>query len=763
MADSGKTIEYFGSPIDQDLYNQLMKREELIADPIKSQKQRSFLYSNKPWVKLRSSVNIGKNADKAAEKAKAFAITNLQTYYKNDKYQGRSGIGRKSGEDGVYRNQQSRGFRPVPGITSVNLKSDGQHGFLLRATINITVWSLEDLEAFDEIYFRPGFTALLEFGHTVYLDAKGNVNSLNVDAATLADDYWFTSQQDKDGSNAFLKITKAISEMRGKNSGNFSYEGFIGYINNFQWSIRPDGGYDVVINMVSNNQILDSFKMPTAEDKDIAEKTAEEIEEEKKKERGEHLDKHNRSIIDQFCHHIDSYSPLFTDDETKSYQHKASDIFSGDESFVKIKFSTNKSGIVSWRDFFNFPIFGKELIEHDKPGWWTGETDAGYVNYISLGDFLHFMNNYTTLIDEQTRGSLTHYSQTFEQFKSYKGHFSCDPTMVILPRTPEGLYPVGVGDDITAYVNQESGTSGTSKFYLRSEIDPKDGYYNEPWTLIKHIFISTKLIKGVAGKYFSPGNEEKRTVYSFVTSLIKQVQAYMGNINNFGHHFYNDDTQAHAIVDIGTPQGTKLLSRPLHLSGLRSVYNNVSISSKLSPNTLAALATATQGDAINGGVDTAGLSFYNQGLEDRHIKAKVSTPSDDELKKLEQKESNSWKQVKERYKKFNKQHYYDPEEWSSLLPLAQSLQTKMVMKNRIEGKLKHKLVVPIELSFDTIGIGGLKNYTSFTVAPGVLPTKYDKDWGFIITHIEHTVKNEWITNVEGQFYSVSTVDVTKKV
>lgn len=758
MANDGRDIEYFGSPIDAKLYNQLMKREELISDPIKSQRQRSYLYSNKPWVKLRSSVNI----NESSKKAKSFAITNLQTYHKDDKYQGRSGIGRSSGEDGVYRNQKSRGFRPVPGITSINVKSDGQHGFLLRATINLTVWSLEDLEAFDDIYFRPGFTCLLEWGHTVYLDKTGKASSLNVDAATLDDTKWFKKWDTKDGKNAFIEINKAISTKRDSNNGNYSYEGFIGYINNFQWSIRPDGGYDVVIEMVSNNQVIDSFKMPTAEDKDIAEMTAEEVEEKRKKERGEHLDDHNRSIIDQFCHHIDGYSPEFTDDETRSYQHKAVDIFSGDESFVKLDFTTTKSGQLSYRDFFDFPIFGKELVESDIPGWFMGDTDKGYINYISVGDFLHFMSTYTTLIDKGSRGSLIHYAQTHEQFKSYKGHFSCDPTMVILPRTPSGLYPTGVGDDITAYVNQQSGASGTSKHYTRAEIDPSDGAYNEPYTLIKHIFISTKLIKGVAAKYFSPGNEQKRTVISLVNFLMKQVQSYMGNINNFGHHFYHDDSQAHSIVDIGTPQGTRLLSRPLHLSGLRSVYNNVSISSKLSPTTLAALATATQGDAINGGVDTAGLSFYNQGLEDRHIKAAVSTPSDDDLKKLESKESNSWKQIKERYKKFNSKHYYDPREWINILPLAQSLQTKTVMKHRIEGKLKHKLVVPVELSFDTIGIGGLKNYTSFTVAPGLLPTKYDKDWGFIIKHIEHTVKDKWTTNVEGQFYSVSTVDVTKK-
>lgn len=751
MADSGKTMEYFGSPIDKDLYNQLMQREELIADPVKSQKQRSFLYSNKPWVKLRSSVDINKNADKA----KAFAITNLQTYYNDGKFQGRSGIGKKSGEDGVYRNQQSRGFRPVPGITSVNLKSDGNQGMLMRATINLTVWSLEDLEAFDEIYFRPGFTALLEFGHTVYLDKEGKVSSLNVDAATIKDEDWFKCWGKEEGKNNFIKITQAISKLRTESSGNFSYEGFIGYINNFQWTLREDGGYDVVINMMSNNQVLDSFKIPTAEDKDIAEKTADEVEEEKKKERGEHLDKHNRSVIDQFCYHIDGYTPEFTDDENKSYQHMASDIFLGDEAFIQLPFTSTKSGKLTYKDFFNFPIFGKELVEQDIPGWFTGDSDKGYINYISVGDFLHFMNNYATLIDKQSQGSLTHYEQTHEQFKSYKGHFSCDPTMVILPRTPEGLYPIGVGDDITAYVNQQSGASGTSRYYSRAEIDPTDGYYNEPWTLIKHIFISTKLIKGVAEKYFSPGNEDKRTVISFVSFLMKQVQSYMGNINNFGHHYYNDDSQAHSIVDVGTPQGKKLKARPLHLSGLRSVYTNVNISSKLTPNTLAALATATQGTSLNGGTDTSGLNFWNENFEDRHIKPVVTT-SEEDLEKARKNESDAWNQLKERYKKFNSTSYYDPKEWSNTLSIAQSLQTKKVMQLRLDGKLSHRLPIPVDLSFDTIGVGGLKNWTTFTVAPGVLPTKYDKDWGFIIKHVEHTVKDKWTTNVVGNFFSVGT-------
>jgi hypothetical protein len=54
-----------------------------------------------------------------------------------------------------------------------------------------------------------------------------------------------------------------------------------------------------------------------------------------------------------------------------------------------------------------------------------------------------------------------------------------------------------------------------------------------------------------------------------------------------------------------------------------------------------------------------------------------------------------------------------------------------------------------------MGIGGFKIGQAFQIDSGLLPTIYNKDFGYIITGIEHEVsQGKWITKVKTQFYSV---------
>ena len=62
-------------------------------------------------------------------------------------------------------------------------------------------------------------------------------------------------------------------------------------------------------------------------------------------------------------------------------------------------------------------------------------------------------------------------------------------------------------------------------------------------------------------------------------------------------------------------------------------------------------------------------------------------------------------------------------------------------------------MIPIELSFSTIGIGGLKIGQAFMIEPGLLPQRYNEDFGYIITGLSHKIENsKWITDVKTQFY-----------
>lgn len=60
------------------------------------------------------------------------------------------------------------GRRPMPGITSVQIDTQGALGSIRAATINFKVWDKDQLDIIDALYFKLGYTMLLEWGNTFY-------------------------------------------------------------------------------------------------------------------------------------------------------------------------------------------------------------------------------------------------------------------------------------------------------------------------------------------------------------------------------------------------------------------------------------------------------------------------------------------------------------------------------------------------------------------------------------------------------------------
>jgi hypothetical protein len=79
------------------------------------------------------------------------------------------------GLNGYIENQ--RGIRPMPGITNVDIQSKSAYGSLRQATVSFICHDIRQLEIMELLYMRPGFTVLLEFGWTPWLDNSGNLKS----------------------------------------------------------------------------------------------------------------------------------------------------------------------------------------------------------------------------------------------------------------------------------------------------------------------------------------------------------------------------------------------------------------------------------------------------------------------------------------------------------------------------------------------------------------------------------------------------------
>ena len=94
---------------------------------------------------------------------------------------------------------------------------------------------------------RPGYTVLVEWGWNPYLNNKGgletNINFIDdvLDGKISKEDIWKKI------------IDKATTD------GN--YDAIYGFIKNYSWSARTDGGYDCNVTVITMGEIIESLKI----------------------------------------------------------------------------------------------------------------------------------------------------------------------------------------------------------------------------------------------------------------------------------------------------------------------------------------------------------------------------------------------------------------------------------------------------------------------------------------------------------------------
>lgn len=208
----------------------------------------SFFTKKVPFIRMTSAIDI------STEKGPDGKYIN----YKNDSAKAHvldsgalSAI--TAGIPAGYEEVTSLGIRPKPGIIQMNLRTHNRFGSLRTATVEFKVHSVEQLDTYEELYLRPGHTVLLEWGNNLYLDGKKKeVSEIPV---LLSDD--FLNQTN--GVKSKQDIHNRIKELRA--DYHFNYDAMYGQVKNFSWKIRPDGGYDCTVDIVSIGNVLESMTL----------------------------------------------------------------------------------------------------------------------------------------------------------------------------------------------------------------------------------------------------------------------------------------------------------------------------------------------------------------------------------------------------------------------------------------------------------------------------------------------------------------------
>jgi len=261
-----KLSNIIGAPFDDYVLEQLHQRAINGSTDIRTPEQVLFLANKISWARLVSSVDITLSGDKLTKYYENLGIpagtvsTSTESSLAQNwileagtSKQSNNGITLREGigPNGAYGlgGTEELGYRPMPGLTSIQIETTGKLGSLRQATINFKVWNMNQLNVIEALYFRLGYSMLLEWGHTQYFSNDGTfqrngfygINNPfvnNLDAST---------------------IQQTITDQTRQTSGN--YGGMLGIVSNFTWSFNQDGGYDCVVRLVGRGAIIDSTRI----------------------------------------------------------------------------------------------------------------------------------------------------------------------------------------------------------------------------------------------------------------------------------------------------------------------------------------------------------------------------------------------------------------------------------------------------------------------------------------------------------------------
>ena len=247
-----------GRFIDKEVAKQIEKRQEVIGaskrlplfdeeDP----RSYQFFLSKTPFIRLTSGIDKEGLTSPASQAVLDNAFASRR--------------GDVSSIVPGYEFSDDYGVRPAAGIVGMTLKTHNRYGSLRTATVQFEVHSLEQMNLYEEMFMRPGYSALLEWGHTVWLDSDtGEVNDLpqllsdSFINKSLVTEILKSDSSTKDvGNENKQAIYLAIEEMRRRT--NYNYDGMYGLIKNFSWSLRPDGGFSCTVDIVSIGTVVESL------------------------------------------------------------------------------------------------------------------------------------------------------------------------------------------------------------------------------------------------------------------------------------------------------------------------------------------------------------------------------------------------------------------------------------------------------------------------------------------------------------------------
>jgi hypothetical protein len=449
--------DIIGRGFDTYVQKQVIKRQEKLNYGQTDLDVIRWNNSNNAFLRLSSGVNVSSSfietnlglsgyAD-GNSLARHFRLFSAQTYSTaTDSYKFTKGA--KYSFDSSYGfaspSYTSYGLVPPPGITSATIKSLNR-GSLREATVNIKCHNLQQFQIIEVLYLRLKYSLLLEWGHSMYFDNDGILTNSTHDLS-----YDFLNK-----NLSQTTVLQRIQAEREASCGN--YDAFFGLVTNFDWTVNPDGGYD--INMIARaaGDVIESLKINsnTPSKNAISSPTSN-----ARLEIDAYKSTLNR-LMWTIAINVNNYTGLKTyahglDDKSGAFRVNNGTL--SNYSGIPIGYTKSGGNLLAWNEasMWNFRAL--------TPGW-QGDRQS----YIKLGTLLRIIESFLVFYDSKHSNEPI-FKIDYDYLKNYcftfPRHASIDPRVCLIP------YPVDVSKAklATGGVYYEGETRIITKTYF-----PDDG------------------------------------------------------------------------------------------------------------------------------------------------------------------------------------------------------------------------------------------------------------------------------------------------
>ena len=768
-------------PLSKSLRKALESKTSLLrkrASSEGSQEATYYFNARTPWIRMTSGVDVidsNRRDDFDVSTANGLAERYVLGTIRQEE-------GVPAGHTNSARNAEAfldMGIRPQPGIINLDVKSHNQFGSLRTATVTFQVWSKEDLDACEMLFMRPGMSVLLEWGWSLYVSGTGEEGDPHI-VKDMGKGVDLLKMSDK----TLIDILRNITELKAKYK--HGYDGIFGFVKNFSWSLRADGGYDCSTSIVSPGELVESLNVsypPTDVDVESYQQYFTEVMSEMIEEA------RNTGTIktSQF-----SYNSLYGGDLLHNYEDtlragafdraftftKGIPKFETETAlstfinfdilyFLSEKFKQEVSGkdtkdgpvmrlyslsnlhekalyakrlsaqypespyhniiAVRWMDpEYEKTSDNKLILEDNGDAPSTAKTVVQGQNqyYIQYGMLLEVMNNFMLQQDALAVSPFSlDRTSTFSELQSK--HLSLDPSICMLP-TDLSVLKARCGFNELTYGPPPPPESiqQDEEDQVFSMVQPV--VQQDEVKSITDIYLNVDMVKSV----LSSSQLQKITsngvpvvrLYDFIDQINSRINEACAGTMELAVQYFDHDGKF-AIIDRKSFHVDAGTPYKLDLLGLGSLFTSIQLQSALTPEMSSALAISAQANLTN--IDSTSASFmrFNDGIRDRIISNRKLEGAF--IKGESEKYTSSdveTSQIYQLYDLIYGQGYWIPESFSYAKQKLTQYNNELYGNTAAE--IKGRAVIPFFSTLSIDGTSGFNILNGFRIAGELLPYSY---------------------------------------